>query len=235
VGILQKVSFDGISNKLSFLFRNAKSIVIDPAAILPVGTIIPYAGPSIPQGFLTCDGSSQLIADYPNLFGVISTMYNTQIDPTTGNPWAAPSNNQFRVPDCRGVFLRGVGTPSGLDSVSLGGYQAQKTAKNGLTNSTSTATGTVTTSGSTLGAGGHTHIITWYGNGGAVQGTGTAGGDMSNPLGGSSSTGISLEGNHSHTLTLSSSFSGGSAAAQTVTGDNETRPINKGVNYIIKF
>ena len=243
MGVLHRLTLDSVSNKLSFIFRNSKSIAVDPSGFIPPGSILFYAGSSAPLGFLICDGSSLSISQYPALFSSISSTYNTQINPTTGLAYAAPAAGQFRLPDYRGVFLRGVGTPGGLDSVSLGGYQAQKTAKNGLTNSTSGVTGSVSTSGSTSNAGGHVHTITWYGNGGAVQGIGTAGGDQSGPLGGSGSTGVNSVPNHVHTLVksngvtpgLDSTFSSGSAAAQTVTGDNETRPLSRGVNYIIKF
>ena len=40
------------------------------ANLLPVGTIIPYAGNSVPNGFLDCSGASLNPATYVNLFGV---------------------------------------------------------------------------------------------------------------------------------------------------------------------
>ena len=51
--------------------------------------------------------------------------YNTQTNPTTGSAYSAPSAGQFRVPDYRGIFLRGTATFSdGIGTnTTLGGYQ----------------------------------------------------------------------------------------------------------------
>lgn len=38
---------------------------------IPVGLIHPFASATIPAGYLLCDGTSILTADYPELFGVI--------------------------------------------------------------------------------------------------------------------------------------------------------------------
>ena len=64
---------------------------------VPVGTILPFGGPisNIPDGWLPCDGSQKSTNHYPQLFAVIS--YS----------WGG-SGNQFRLPDLRGRFLRGV-------------------------------------------------------------------------------------------------------------------------------
>ena len=44
---------------------------------VPVGTIIPFAGNSIPEGYLLCDGSAISRTDYATLFAVIGTIYGT--------------------------------------------------------------------------------------------------------------------------------------------------------------
>jgi hypothetical protein len=41
----------------------------------PAGSIIIYAGTSIPSGWLLCDGSSYSIASYPNLYAAITSTY----------------------------------------------------------------------------------------------------------------------------------------------------------------
>jgi microcystin-dependent protein len=74
---------------------------------LPVGAVLPYAGPInactrrllAQRGWLFCDGSLVTVAQYPELHAVIRTLYGTP-----GSPAGA-----FLLPDYRGVFLRGVG------------------------------------------------------------------------------------------------------------------------------
>lgn len=63
------------------------------------GTIKPFAGSvdKIPDGWLLCDGSEIEKADKPDLFNAI------------GWRWGEGSNpDMFKLPDLRGVFLRGV-------------------------------------------------------------------------------------------------------------------------------
>ena len=72
----------------------------------PAGAIIPFAGPvdKIPAGWLLCDGTAYGITGYPELFAVIGTSWGYyESEPAT----------TFRVPDLRGVVLRGV---SGISS-----------------------------------------------------------------------------------------------------------------------
>lgn len=74
--------------------------------LMPSGVVLPFAGSTSPSGWLACDGTAYNQADYPALFAALGTAYNTQVNPTTGSAWAAPSAGQFRVPDMRGLFLR---------------------------------------------------------------------------------------------------------------------------------
>ena len=73
---------------------------------LPIGAILPYAGPNIPFGFLLCDGSEILISQYPSLYQVIATIYNGVI-PLQGT-------DTYRLPDLRGRF------PLGKDNMDNG-------------------------------------------------------------------------------------------------------------------
>ena len=70
---------------------------------MPIGTVIMHAGASVPAGFLECDGSSLVRADYPGLFAVIGTAHG------------APSVNNFNLPDLRGRFPRGYDHGAGND------------------------------------------------------------------------------------------------------------------------
>ena len=73
-------------------------VALNVAVTFPVGAVIPFAGPydKIPDGWLLCDGTVYGITAYPELFAVI------------GSTWGSPDPDHFRVPDLRGVFLRGV-------------------------------------------------------------------------------------------------------------------------------
>jgi len=76
---------------------------IDPTALsvllMPPSSIIPYAGTTLPQGWLRCDGSSVDAGTYPALFAAIGTTYG-------GN--GAPN---FNLPDLRGRAIFGIGSP----------------------------------------------------------------------------------------------------------------------------
>ena len=199
-----------------------------PEFLMPVGTVLPYAGSSAPSGYLFCDGTAYLRTTYAALFGVLSTTYITQVNPTTGSSWADPGGTYFRVPDLRGTFIRGVGTPYQGDAVTLGGWQTGKTAVKpdgvtGLTNAASSLTGSTASDGS------HNHacgVTAERVNPGASGGSGLRMWESSPTTHVNTDTTNST---HSHSL------SSGGAAAQSISGDNETRPHNKGLNYIIKF
>ncbi|WP_126452886.1 phage tail protein [Sulfuriflexus mobilis] len=108
---------------------------------LPVGSIIPYAGPinnpnnpnggsNYPDygskaynlylqqhGWLVCDGSTVLVAKYPELFRFIGFIYGQ----------AGPG--KFMLPDYRGRFLRGVNLDaSGPDNLPRDPQEGQRTA-----------------------------------------------------------------------------------------------------------
>jgi len=63
---------------------------------VPVGAIIPMAAPSVPAGFLECNGATVKRSDYPALFSLIGTTYG-----------AGDSTTTFTIPDLRGAFVRG--------------------------------------------------------------------------------------------------------------------------------
>lgn len=85
---------------------------------LPVGTVVPYAGPMplkanvdtdpvctalARMGWLYCDGASLPSADFGELFSVIGTAYG------------GDGQGNFNLPDLRGRFIRGVDGQSGND------------------------------------------------------------------------------------------------------------------------
>jgi hypothetical protein len=94
------------------------------ALSVPPGTILPFVGEDVPDGYMLCNGQmvDAISKDkYLKLFGVIGTKFGGY----------GPSN--FRVPDLRGYFLRGASAPS-----AFGTFQADATAPNGMNASSST-------------------------------------------------------------------------------------------------
>jgi len=93
----------------------------------PVGSVQMFAGSSAPENWLLCDGStldSEANPKYALLFAVIGTTYG------------GTGASSFKVPDCRGIFVRGVGAQTiGAETYTgvLGTSQNDATAKNGLT------------------------------------------------------------------------------------------------------
>ena len=63
----------------------------------PTGSVRPYGGNTVPDGWLLCDGLSVSSTVFPMLYSVIGTKYGDGSDGT----------GDFNLPDLRGVFLRG--------------------------------------------------------------------------------------------------------------------------------
>lgn len=74
-----------------------------------VGFIKPFAGNTVPDGYLYCDGSAVSRTTYSELFAAIGTIYG-----------AGDGSTTFNVPDLRGYFLRGDG---GTNSAAMGTAQ----------------------------------------------------------------------------------------------------------------
>jgi len=167
---------------------------------LPAGIIAPFAGDTAPDKWCECDGREKSKTAYATLYAAIGDTWNTATDPTTGSAHAAPSTGNFRVPDLRGVFLRGAGTANGLDEVTLGGYQ-------------------------TDGVKDHTHKVVLPNN--TTPGWSYSGNNW--PFGvGSATTDLLNNGGVEY---FAADGHGGMGSGSTL----DTRPINIGVNYIIKL
>lgn len=63
---------------------------------LPAGTMIPFAGNVVPEGFLICNGAAVSRTDYANLFAAIGTLYG-----------AGDGSTTFNLPDARDRVLQG--------------------------------------------------------------------------------------------------------------------------------
>ena len=183
-----------------------------------------------PTGWAICDGSTLSRTTYALLFARLGG---------ASSPWGLPDGSTFKLPDFRGVFMRGAGSQTISSKVftgTLGTKAVDTTAKNGLTTAVSTVSGTV---GGTTNAGGvdHSHAAgndsayaVIKGSGSNVGGTGY--GIISLP---SATTGTASAYSHSHAFTSTAGSTSMTAAAQAISGDAETAPANVGVNYIIRL
>jgi hypothetical protein len=222
---------------------------------VPVGTVSEALTTTCPAGTFAADGTQLVEATYPRLSAVIATSWKTAWNPVAGSSYTTTAGS-FRIPDLRGAFLRGAGTPSGMAAVSVGGWQGDLTKKNGLAVAGGTASlgGTVTFSSN-----GHTHALD--NNGGAqlqtsgcngigtckiyannatgpVYSTGGGGyqfGAFETPLSrnDASAASIGLVGRTSSN-SAAASVSLSNTAASINGGDAETRPMSQGVQYCIK-
>lgn len=82
---------------------------------VPVATILPFAGSVAPEGFMICDGSELLAAEYADLFTAIGTIY--------GVGQAAGS---FKLPDLRGRSPIGAGQGAGLTDRVMGAVDGEE-------------------------------------------------------------------------------------------------------------
>lgn len=80
----------------------------DLSATIPPGTIILYAGRTVPSGYLICNGSVVSRTDYPALFAAIGTIYGTGNGSTT-----------FGLPNLNAHFLE-----STISTASVGTYHS---------------------------------------------------------------------------------------------------------------
>lgn len=201
--------------------------------LVPAGVVMPYAGATAPTGWLLCEGAAISRTTYADLFAAISTAHGSGDGSTT-----------FNLPDYRARFLRGRANSSANDADralrtaaatggntgdAVGSVQSFATSKaTGNTNkSTSGLTATASSSSVTGSTTGSSLTITANNQNKSNQAFSTFG-----------ATGYNSGDNNADVTSHTHTLSGATAAAQTITigaGDNETRPINAYVNYIIKI
>jgi microcystin-dependent protein len=78
-----------------------------PNGALPPGTIISFAGTTVPAGFLPCDGRQVSRSQFPALFAAIGTRFGGTAQPN------------FALPDLRGRVIVGTGQGDGLSARTL--------------------------------------------------------------------------------------------------------------------
>ena len=194
---------------------------VDVRGPLPPGSILPFAGSTVPAGYLLCDGSELLRAQYPRLYEAL------------GSAWGSATGFTFTLPDLRGRFLRGV------DGAASNDPDHNSRAASGPGGNLGNNVGSVqndgrrgfsgTFAGTTASAGAHTHpIITRQDDFDEDDGSSSQNfpGWADDSLTGSfhmNDTGSA--GAHTHPFNVNVSFS----------GEAESRPKNAYVNYIIRF
>lgn len=256
IGLFPNISFaadrvipcDGANCKIIFETKNGSNVKVQAAQIdgtgvmsfpsagggmVPAGTIIAFAGASTPAGYLPCDGAAVSQTTYAALYAALGSTWDTQRNKSTGSNYSSPGGGLFRVPDLRGTFLKGTGTPAApYSATALAATQDDKTAKNNISVSGGTASGTFASTN---------HIHQWVvgatrrtwnsaavqfdGFGNAATGSGLYGLDITV----NSYTNVPSGGAGSATASVSST------AASISSSDTDTVPINVGVNYFIKY
>lgn len=88
------------------LRKTTKADFLGNVATVPTGAIFPFAGSTVPNGYLLCDGSEYLISQYPELYAVIGYTYKAL--------GLLQGLATFAIPDLRGRF------PLGQDSMFSG-------------------------------------------------------------------------------------------------------------------
>ena len=168
----------------------------------PAGAIMAFAGTTAPSGWLKCEGQAVSQTTYAALYAAIGSTWNT----------GGEGAGNFRLPDLRGMFLRGTGTnatgsSSGAVGPSVGAYAADTYLN-------------------------HSHAVTDPGH----SHGGTNSGLILTHTNGSSAW-ITLNAGSASTIyssTTTASATTGLTVNTSTTGGTETKPKNYGVLYIIK-
>jgi microcystin-dependent protein len=177
--------------------------------VMPVGSILPYAGKDAPEGWLLCDGSTYKKADYPDLYAVIGETYSL----------GSGSETQFSLPDLKARFPVGI---SGNDALgATGGAKEVQLQKGNLPSHRHRVRGSI-------GGGSHFHEVV-FGDGGGygncIDGTHRYREDKR------LITQKREDGVHSHPIDIATEVDGGVKTPDPI----ENRPPYLALNYIIKY
>jgi microcystin-dependent protein len=182
----------------------------------PAGTIIAFAGPTTPAGYLYCNGAVVSIASYPNLYAAI------------GTAWGYGNNDglTFNLPNTQGLFLRGLGGGYDPDYSSRGAVNPGGGGGDSVGSLQLTA---VIQHQHALSDPGHKHSVN-VAQAGSTTITPSSGHAVTNPINASTET---TDANVVITTTTGISVGNVSGGAATSTG--ESRPPNVYVQYCIKY
>jgi microcystin-dependent protein len=158
---------------------------VDGYPLVPVGTVVAFAGSSAPEGWLLCDGSAVSRSTYANLWVTLSSTYGNGDGATTFNLPNAKGRSVVGAGTGLGLTARTVADTGGAESVTLTGAQSG-TSAHGHENTISASTGTVSADhahnanhGHTASSGGqsatHNHFIGSHSHSYKTASTATAG------------------------------------------------------------
>ena len=97
------INTDTTPNRLQIQTASQAPFAWTDAGSLPPGVIVPYAGSSVPDGWLLCNGQAVSRTTYAALFSVIGTQYGSGDGLTT-----------FNVPDLCGRVIAGLDNMGGV-------------------------------------------------------------------------------------------------------------------------
>ena len=104
-----EIIINRISGDDTGVFKISQQALVSSVPVIPVATIVPFAGVNVPSGWLLCDGSEVRISDYLTLYNTILYQFKDQSQVQSGF---------FGLPDLRGRF------PLGADN--MGGTSANR-------------------------------------------------------------------------------------------------------------
>lgn len=116
--------------EISSAFLAAYVETVTGGACMPTGAIVAYAGGTIPDGFLLCDGTQYNTVDYPQLFNAI------------GYAWGG-SGSMFSVPNLVDRFV--VGSGGDFSLADTGGEKNVTLTENQIPSHDHSIPGTLTT------------------------------------------------------------------------------------------
>src|SRR4029079_1352475 len=191
--------------------------------IAPTGSIMPFAGSVNPNGWLFCDGSSQLRSVLPDLFNALGG---------ASSPWGLPDGTHFNLPQLFGRIPVGLDlSQTEFDALAKTGGEKNHLLSTGEIPSHTHGDGSLSTDVApdhTHGPGSYTAHANVAGNTSAsgsadrVFSLADAGGDAGDITGNSSPGG-----SHNHDVSGATSASGGGGS------HNNLQPYRV-VNYIVK-
>ena len=176
------------------------------AAMVPPGTVVPFAGSTAPAGWLLCDGSAVNRTTYSALYAVTSTIYGTGNGSTTFNIPDLRGRTVFGKDNMGGTAASRLTTTYGLNGLTLGGAGGAQ-SKTLATTELPAHTHTLTLSGTTASAGAHTHDYqdAYYAEAGGGAG-----------VGGSSIFGMGSPSDYDNNFRFRTSSNGYSASASNI-------------------